>query len=221
MKPDRRPSLFLACLAVLAPGCGDRNVGVGQPAAPAPPEIGATREEITAPQLAEILNINAYRFRFRGAPPLVWLEIEEKGQDTLPDRIPRLDDGAVAQSTPITSSSPTEGDILLWWKRDPGGNGGMFHLDVDGRGSYGYGLGKDAFTWGWPGFSATTEGVEPSSPVSARPGERVTLLTFDATEMVRDESGSSDSNNPNARKVTLRLMAEFLAPVRLNDETPK
>lgn len=213
--PWRLPLILLPC-ALSA--CQGQPFPLGNSAPPpptisSPPEIGATRLPVTPDQLAQILNLQVFRFQYYGSPPLVWLEIEETNQDTLPDRIPI--DGAVAQSIQHGPDSPRQGDILFWWKRDSPNGGGSLVIQVDGRGSYGRGLPQNALTWGWPAFSSKIQALDPGQHLEALPGQTHTLLTYEATEI-----GSSPENSPNpsARKLVLRLMAEFLPPVRSRDE---
>lgn len=204
--------LSASTLGVLSlSGCRPANVGIGV-TTPAVPTVGATRESVTAEQLANILQINVHRFRYHGAPPLVWLEIEEYNQDTLPARIP--EDGVIGGEVQYGPATRREGDILIWWRQQEPGGSGTLSVSVENRGGYTYGMDSNAFTWGWKSSSASTQSVELSAPIYADPGSEQTLLTFDATEGVGDPA----QDKSKARRVVLKLKARFLSPVTTKDE---
>jgi hypothetical protein len=136
--------------------------------------------DLGAEDLADILRIDAWTFRYSGGPARCWLEIEETGQQTMPRRIP--DEGYIAEGV---QPPREEGTILLYWIRDSPETGGRLTVRITqggGSGGYSYGLNRDAFVYGWKSFGATSTLQGRREPIAAQAGREVTLLEYDARE---------------------------------------
>ena len=119
-------------LALAVAGCSPQTplpkpgAPITPPQAPVAPATRFEPVDLTAEDLADILGVEAWTCRYSGGPIRCWLEIEETGQETMPRRIPEQD--SLGKGT----SSKEGGQILLWWRRDPSGSGGVLCLKVRG-----------------------------------------------------------------------------------------
>jgi len=164
-----------------------------------PPPVQASEPRIEpaqldAEQLAGILQIQAWTFRYSGGRVRCWLEIEEEGKKTI-----EPPSGAV-QDPNVGNEKAEEGKILLWWKR------GELALRIQSgvsEGGYIKGLPEDALWRGWKGVDRTSwHGMR--EPIVPDLDEEIILLHYEATERKRD---AQDPDNP--RKITITLKAEF------------
>ena len=154
---------------------------------------------LDAEQLADILQIQTWTFRYSGGPVRCWLEFEESGQKTMPTRIPRQ--GFIGDKF---KPQKNEGKILLWYRKDSLSaprSGGTLELKV-GPDFYSLGIPADGFIFGWKVSGATgyIRGVEP---ITAKAGKELTLmsLTFKALETPAEEAFK-----PRSVKLTLKAM---------------
>ncbi len=174
------------------------------------------QQDLNAQQLADILDVEAWTWTFRGPPPECWIEIEEVGQDTMPSRIP--DQGGFGSEIDPASRGPQEGNILLYWRRTEPGGGGVLSFQVDGRGTYFFGLNDQAFTLGWRENWASE--FDPPKragrPIEASPGKELTLLTYQASQLP-EGGGMIEQGSP---RLTLRLKARFPNPSASASATP-
>lgn len=206
--------LAFAWIAALA-GCGPRDVNLGQPAPQVPSDsshyvpsaLGLRREGLNLDQLAEIVGVSAWRFHYKGGPPLCWLEIEETNQDTLPDRIPAEGGMDLGPAPARGPGRPPEGHVVLWWKKGEANHPGQIVLRVDGRGSVQHAVPPEAFVFGWSKFSTRAQAADSSEPIAAEPGQELTLMTFEATESTGP--GDPAKADPEARRIAVRLKAKF------------
>ena len=163
-------------------------------------------QPLTADQLAGMLNLNAWSLTYSGGRIQCWLEIEEVGGKTpMKRRVPEKGFvGEIGDIAPeVLKNRQGEGTILFWWSKNADGNGGSLNLNVSNAGSYGLGLGNDAFTFGWKSFGASSASIGKQPPVTAKPGEEIVLVSYDASESQLPGSKQSP------REVHLRLKARF------------
>ena len=190
---------LLVILAIVASGCvAGCGPTVAAPATPRGGEPEVQMQPLTAQQLAAILGVNVWTAKFSGGPIDCWLEVEEQGQSTMPKRIPEKDYIGVQSD----HSAPTEGTITIWWRQQESGAGGNLMIQA-ANGSIGYGLNKDAFTFGWPGFNSRSTAAGSGQPIKAEPGKEFVLVDYDAQE----SRPAGDSKPP--RRVHLKLMGRF------------
>jgi hypothetical protein len=156
-------------------------------------------QPLTADQLAQIVGVTAWTATYSGGPIECWLEIEEQGQATMPKRIPEKDSFGAGSVNP-----PTEGTILFWWSRRQDGQGGQLMIQAP-HGSYGYGLNKDAFTFGWRGSSEQPRVIGKEELKTGEPGKEFVIVDYDANEIVLDPEGGRKV----PRRVHLKLMGRF------------
>jgi hypothetical protein len=151
---------------------------------------------VDAEQLAGILGIDAYSFRFPpGGEYLCWLEINETGQSTMPSKWPS--EGCTVKSEPRVTDKP----LFLWWRKDSPGpdSGGTLHLSGS-RGSYSYGIPHGAFTFGWTGFGGINS--VPDGVSIAAGQTKILMSCFFKEGPVAD--------GKEARTVTLLLKARMV-----------
>jgi hypothetical protein len=181
-------ALLLCCMWVL--------VGQRQPVKSGPPsQQDAPRLEpskLEAQELADILGISVWTFRYSGGRVRCWLEIDENGNKTKkpPDGVQDPNKGNVGAK---------EGKILLWWRRE------QLALRVQSRasaGNYVEGLAHDSLWWGWKTWSGSVSVL--STAGSRKPGSEITLLRYEAVEIPEK---AKDPKQP--RKVTIVLKALF------------
>jgi hypothetical protein len=165
-----------------------------QQATPAEPkeskELRLERAKLDADELAEILQISVYKFRYSGGPLHCWLEIEEDG---------KKNSDVSARDIRKGKEATNDGTILLWWRR------GEIRLGLRSDGfssSYLKGLPQEALWFGWKSAGSTGYTVQTSLTPSV--GKTSTLLSYEFVE------GKSDAKNPKApRKITVALKAKF------------
>jgi hypothetical protein len=173
------------------------------PAVPATPEVQV--QPLTADQLAQILGVNVWTAKYTGGPIECWLEIKEEGQSTMPRRIPEKD--FLGAGSP---GAPREGTIDLWWTRREDRQGGQLTIHA-ANGGYSYGLGKDAFTFVWPSFSARSTTAGKGDPIHAEEGKEFVIFDYEASESLP----AGDKKPP--RKVHLKLMGRFAEPEQTDE----
>ena len=152
---------------------------------------------VDAEQLAGILGIDAYSFRFPpGGEYLCWLEINETGQSTMPSKWPS--EGCTVTSRPRVTDKP----LFLWWRKNSPGpdSGGTLHLSGSG-GSYSKGIAPGGFTFGWKGFAG--QGTLYPDGVSIAAGQTQTLMSYFFKE-------GPVVDGKEARTVTLLLKARMV-----------
>jgi hypothetical protein len=199
-RPHPLPILLALAVAGCSPGTPPPKPAASN-SPPQAPDAPATRFEpvdLTAEDLADILGVEAWTIRYSGGPVRCWLEIEETGQETMPRRIPEQD--SLGKGT----SSKEGGQILLWWRRDPSGSGGVLNLDLRGGSSSGYtlGLGPDAFVFGWPSISASFTPQGRRDPIPVVADREVTLMGYQAVE----HKPKGQTGEPRRVKLTLKAM---------------
>ena len=190
-----RSFLFLSLLGVA--GCSNAtSAPVSTPVAPTQVEI----QPLTADQLARIMSVNVWTATYSGGPIECWLEIEEEGQSTVARRIPEK--GFLGDTI---DNRPSEGTIEFWWTRREDRAGGMIQIQA-GRGSYGYGFGKDALTFGWSSFSASSTTPGKQKILNGEPGKSFVIVDYDANESTKDDP------THKTRRVHMKLMGRFPEP---------
>jgi hypothetical protein len=161
------------------------------------------RVPVDAEQLAGILGITAYSFRFPpGGEYLCWLEFNETGQSTMPSKSP-------SEGITVKTDKP----LLLWWRKDSPGPDSGGELALSGSGySHGYGIGPGQFTFGWKGFGGSTSF---SFDDSIAAGQTKTLMSSFFKE-------GPVADGKEARTVTLLLKARMVpeATDKKSDKTP-
>jgi hypothetical protein len=156
--------------------------------------------DLTANQLAAMLDIDVWAFQYSGGTVECWLEIAETGQKTMPVRMPAQ--GYLGQGGLV--DKPAEGTILLWWTKNPADNSGILHFKMPNM-SLQESIDPGGFTFGWKGIK--TSGTESGKAKAAqgKPGEEVVLIEYNAEEFI----SSSGANRPVPRAVHLKLKARF------------
>ena len=172
----------------------DRGAKVSSPPPVQVSEHRIEPAELDAEQLARILQIETWTFRYSGGRVRCWLEIEEEGKKTIEPP------GGAVQDPNVGNEKAEEGKILLWWKR---GELALRTRSGVSEGGYIKGLPEDALWWGWKGVDRTAwHRIE--EPIVPDSGKETVLLHYEATERKRD---AQDPDNP--RKITVTLKAEF------------
>jgi hypothetical protein len=148
--------------------------------------------KLEAQELADILGITVWTFRYSGGRVRCWLEIDENGKKTKepPDGVQDPNKGNVKAK---------EGKILLWWRR---GELALRTQSGASNGGYVKGLPQDALWWGWKGWSGSTQTFSP--PMARGPGSEITLLRYEAVEIPQEAKDPKQR-----RKVTIVLKALF------------
>mgnify|MGYP001178175266 CR=1 FL=1 len=152
---------------------------------------------VDAEQLARILGIDAYSFRFPpGGEYQCWLEFKETGQSTMPSKWPS--EGCTVKSEPRVTDKP----LFLWWRKESPGpdSGGQFHLSGSG-GSYNKGIASGGFTFGWTGFASNAQSYPDGVSIAA--GQTKVLMSYFFKE-------GPVANGKEARTVTLLLKARMM-----------
>jgi hypothetical protein len=187
---------YLVCVAVLI-CCLCMHLGQRQPissqAASQQDSPHLDADKLDGQDLADILAISAWTFRYSGGRVRCWLEIDENGVKTKepPDGVQDLNKG---------DSKAKAGKIVLWWRQ---GELGLRINSGTSSNPYSKTLSKDALWWGWKSSSGNTSVA--SAPAAPKPGEEITLLRHEAQEF---KDNAKDAKPP--RKVVIVLKAQFL-----------
>ncbi|CAN5911019.1 hypothetical protein BH23PLA1_BH23PLA1_29020 [soil metagenome] len=198
-------------LLLLIGGCGSSENGKGQSSATVR-EPALIPQDLTAGQLADILDIEAWTWTYRGPAPECWIEIIEEGQETMPARIPAQ--GSIGSEINPFATGLREGTILFYWRQTEPDGGGVLHLSVDGRGAYKYGLNSQALTFGWKAWSSQDHSRHRvGEPIETRPDEELTLLDYEASQLPEGDA-MVEQGLP---RLTIRLKARFPDPSAASD----
>jgi hypothetical protein len=185
--------LALASITAGVGGCGEQEGGKY-----------LKQVDLTANQLAAMLDIDVWAFQYSGGSVECWLEITETGQKTMPPRMPEK--GYLGQGMAV--DKPSEGTILLWWRKNPADNSGVLHFKMPNM-DLQEPIEPGAFTFGWK--AVKTSGTESGKAKAAqgKPGEETVLVEFNAEEALPDAGKAGTGSVRPPRAVHLKLKARF------------
>lgn len=143
--------------------------------------------------LVTILDMKSWTFRFRGGPVKCWLEIDEVGQETMGDRIPKYD---------ALVSSDAEGKIIVSIR--PLRDGGELLLMCGDRTSR-HQMTKNEFIYHWNGSQTSHTALNADRVIELAAGKEYELASFTAREAVFEIE-------EKPRKVTLTLKVTLDVP---------
>jgi hypothetical protein len=148
--------------------------------------------KLDAQELAEILGISIWTFRYSGGRVRCWLEINENG-------VTSKEPPSGVQDPNKGNAKAKEGKIVLWWRQ---GQLGLRINSGTASSPYSKTLPNDALWWGWKSSFGRTNLA--SAPAATKPGEEITLLRHEAEEF---KGTAKDPKAP--RKVVIVLKAKF------------
>jgi hypothetical protein len=159
--------------------------------------------DLTANQLAAMLDIDVWAFQYSGGAVECWLEITETGQKTMPVRMP--DQGYLGQGV---VDKPAEGTILLWWTKNPADSSGVLHFKMPNM-NLQEAIEPGGFTFGWKGVKVAGTESGKAKAVQGTPGAEVVLIEYNAEEAIANPGKGQAGSGRVPRSVRLKLKARF------------
>ena len=211
MKPLR--SRIGICLFILLGGFGLSSVPA-QSSVPASVDdpvskLRFEKADLQARQLAEILGIQTWAFKYTGTSLSMWVEIEEKGQNTPPKKVPMGSFGGSGKS----------GDLYFFIDERERrlGTGYRTEEDVGSSQAYRCNYNKEDLWFGWENGAATSVATIPNVITAGADnptlGQQVTLL-----HITKKKLGPGAADIQDGPEVILVLKA---AVFRTQDEYHK